>query len=264
MVDIKILSSSGNEMKFLLEDTNVAFANALRRVMRSELPVLAIEFVDLEENSSGLFDEVLAHRLGLIPLVFDSKKMNLKSECKCSARGCTNCEAVLVLEKQGPCTVRSGDMVSASDSVRPLDPKIPITELLEGQRLKFEATAQLGFGTEHVKWQAANVGYRNMASVKVYNDKDPEIKKIIKICPTNVFEEKSGDIKAVRPEDCILCMRCVDVTEKGAVSVTANETGFLFELESVSGLTARQILENSLDVLEQRANEFITEAKKIK
>ncbi len=264
MVDIKILSSSGNEMKFILEGTSIAFANALRRVMRSELPVLSIEYVDLEENNSGIFDEVLAHRLGLIPLIFDPKKINLKSECKCGGKGCTNCEAVLVLEKQGPCIVRTGDIVSASDSVRPLDMKIPITELLEGQRLKFEATAQLGFGTEHVKWQAANVGYRNMASVRVYGDKDSDIKKIIKICPTNVFEEKDGTPKAVRPEDCTLCMRCVDVTEKGAVSVTADDSKFLFELESVCGLTARQILESSLDVLEQRANEFITEAKKIK
>ena len=264
MTDIKILSSSENEMKFILENTTAAFANTLRRIMHSEIPTMAIEYVDLEENSSGFFDEVLAHRLGLIPLVFDSKRTSLKSECKCGGKGCTNCEAVLVLEKQGPCTVRAGDMVSASDSVRPLDPKIPITELLEGQRLKFEATAQLGVGTDHIKWQAANVGYRSMASVRVYNDKDSNIKKIIKTCPTNVFEEKSGDVKAVRPEDCILCMRCVDITEKGAVSVAADEAKFLFEVESVCGLTARQILEASLDILEQKANEFITEAKKIK
>ncbi|HLD84989.1 MAG TPA: DNA-directed RNA polymerase subunit D [archaeon] len=261
-MDIKIISSSGSEMRFMLEDSNPAFANALRRIMRSEIPTMAIEYVDMEENNSGLFDEIVAHRLGLMPIAFDQKAFNLKDECKCKGAGCTNCEAVFVLEKDGPCVVRAGDMVCAAEGVKVIDPRMPITELLEGQRLKFEAVAQLGFGKNHIKWQAANVGYRNSASIRIYNDKDSEIKKIVKICPVNVFDEKGGDVKASRPEDCTLCMRCVDITEKGAVSVTADESSFIFEVESVSGLSPRQILETSLDTLEKRAEEFVSEAKK--
>src|SRR3990167_7633265 len=168
-MNVKILSKSQNRIKFLLEKSNPAFANALRRVMKSEIPTMAVEFVDFEENTSGMFDELVAHRIGLIPLTFDEKAYSLKNDCKCGGKGCSRCEVTLVLDKQGPCTVKSGDMKSTDDSVQPSEKDIPIVELLEGQRLKFEATAQLGVGIDHVKWQAANVGYQYAPIVKVSN-----------------------------------------------------------------------------------------------
>ena len=71
-MNVKILSKSQHRVKFLLEKSNPAFANALRRIMKSEVPTMAVEFVDFEINTSGLFDEVVAHRIGLIPLTFDT------------------------------------------------------------------------------------------------------------------------------------------------------------------------------------------------
>ena len=259
---IRVMEKTDTKMKFMLEGASPAFANTLRRVMMNEVPTLAVEYADIEENNSGMFDEMLAHRLGLIPLTIP-KKFSFKNECKCDGKGCSVCEVTLVVEKQGPCVVRSGDMKSTNDEVRPTDSDIPIVELLEGQRVKFEAVAQLGYGKQHMKWQAAVAGYRYMANVKIYPDRDGDVNAYtIDVCPKNVFEKKEGSIKVARPEDCNLCMRCVDVAKDNAAVVTPDESTFMFRVESVSGLPVDEVVDKALEEMERRTEDFISSFKK--
>ena len=95
---MKMIKKEKEKCVFVVEGTTPAFANSLRRIMISEVPTLSIEWIDVLENSSVLFDEVIAHRLGLIPLKFPVDKFNFKSECKCGGKGCPLCEAVFSLE----------------------------------------------------------------------------------------------------------------------------------------------------------------------
>lgn len=218
---VKVLEKSSGRIKFLLEESTIGFANALRRVMSNEVPTMAIEDVDFEENTSGFYDEIIAHRLGLIPLTFDRKIFNLKAGCKCGGKGCSRCEIILALERSGPCMVRASDLKSSSEDVRPTDPNIPIVELLEGQRIKLEAIAQLGLGIDHIKWQASHAGYRYK--------------------PTKF----KGDLKELSEED-----------EK------LDNTSFIFDVESVSGLSAKDVVESALDTLEERTEELLSDVKK--
>lgn len=256
-MNVKILEQDGAKLKFVMEGIDFAFANALRRTMFGEIPVMAIEDVDFEANTSGLFDEVIAHRLGLIPLEFDTELYSLKEECKCDGKGCSSCQVTLVLEKEGPCIVRAGDMQGDSE-VKALDPSIPIVELLEKQRLKFSANAQLGLGKDHVKWQAAIAGYQNLPSVRVNPEKASS--GIVDVCPTHVFEKRDGKVRVAKEMSCILCMKCVEVSE--GVTVKADENSFMFTVESVSGLKPKEIVESALDAIEEKAGDFLAEAKK--
>jgi DNA-directed RNA polymerase subunit D len=222
--------------------------------MMTEVATMAIETVDIEENNSGLFDEALAQRLGLIPITFNKKLYNTKAQCKCDGKGCSHCEVSFTLEATGPVIVKAADMKS-KDDVKATDPDIPIVELLENQRLNLTATAQLGFGKEHAKWQASIVGYQNIPIVKASDASD----KVVDLCPTKVFEKKDGRVRVAREKDCILCMRCVEVSE--GVTVSAQEDGFIFKVESVCGLDAAEVLSGALDVLEQKADTFKDELK---
>ncbi len=171
-MNVEILSRKGPEIKFSVDGVKPSFASALRRIMIGEIPTMAIEFVDFKKNDSALTDEVIANRMGMIPLTFDEKTYNLPSECKCEGKGCSNCQVSLVLKKKGPAVVYSGDMKSTDKSVKPVYEKIPITELFEGQEIQLEAIAQLGRGRDHAKWQGAVVGYRaeeNKKDIFVFN-----------------------------------------------------------------------------------------------
>ncbi|TAL47980.1 DNA-directed RNA polymerase subunit D [archaeon] len=158
---VEILEKSDREITFVLEGVKPSFASALRRVMMTEISTMAVEYVDFRKNSSALNDEVVANRLGQVPLTFDPKAYNLPNECTCGGKGCSKCQVTLALKKKGPGMVYSGDMKSTDKDVKPVYDKIPIVELFDGQEIQFEAMAQLGTGRKHSKWMGAVVGYKN-------------------------------------------------------------------------------------------------------
>src|SRR4030042_780914 len=68
-MEITIIRKQDNIIHFLVEGVDVAFANAIRRTMLTRLPAMAIDEVLVLENTSVMYDEMLAHRMGLLPLV---------------------------------------------------------------------------------------------------------------------------------------------------------------------------------------------------
>ena len=72
---IDIIKLTEDTIEFDLVGVDAAMANALRRIMLSEVPTVAIETVWFADNTSIIQDEVLAHRIGLIPLKVDPKKL---------------------------------------------------------------------------------------------------------------------------------------------------------------------------------------------
>lgn len=127
--------------------------SALRRSLLRDVETLAVEYAEIYENTSALYDELLVHRLGLIPLVTPPGEFVPPRECACEGEGCSNCEANLSLQAEAPdegdVVVYSGDIAGDAE---PTDPGIPVVKLRDGQRLLLKATARLGRGSEHAKW----------------------------------------------------------------------------------------------------------------
>ncbi|MDY6770153.1 MAG: DNA-directed RNA polymerase subunit D [Candidatus Nanohaloarchaea archaeon] len=157
-MDIDITAESGDTIEFDLDGASVEFANALRRTMIGGIPTLAVEEVRVTANNSGLFDEILAHRIGLVPWEFDAGNHTLPEECDCED-GCPQCQVSMALQVEGPAEVTAADISAPDEDVEPANPETRIADLKEDRVLELEMTAHLGLGKEHAKWQAANAAY---------------------------------------------------------------------------------------------------------
>ncbi|MCH8975854.1 MAG: DNA-directed RNA polymerase subunit D, partial [Thaumarchaeota archaeon] len=161
MPSLEIVSQDKQRISVKLKDIPLQYANALRRICLNGVPVFAIDTVDIIENSSALADEALAHRLALIPIKTDLSRFVEPSKCDCkSETGCSNCRVMLILDSGDTDvtrTILSNELTSEDKDVSPISDKIPIIQLAPGQRIKLEAYARLGRGTEHAKWNSSNI-----------------------------------------------------------------------------------------------------------
>jgi DNA-directed RNA polymerase subunit D len=150
-LSLEITNENDEKVSVKIKGVPLQYANALRRICLNGVPIYAVESIDVLENSSVLADEGLAHRVGLIPL---------KTELSASKDGNENDKIMLTLDSgvtDETRTVLSGELKSQDASVVPTSNDIPIITLAPGQSLKFEAYARLGKGTEHARWNSANV-----------------------------------------------------------------------------------------------------------
>lgn len=225
-MQIQQLKQTENEITFLIKGINPAIANTLRRSMMSEVPVLAIDDVNFIKNDSVLYDEIIAHRLGLIPMITDLKSYELTEECTCKGAGCAKCTLNFTLKAKGPVTVYSSDLKSQDPKIKPVFDKMPIALLIKGQELELEATARLGLGKKHAKYVPGVIFYRG------------------------VMAEKSKD------------MNELDFKDIGKHDLSS-ETDFVFTVESFGQLAPKEIFDEAIKRLNSRLDDFEKQLKKL-
>jgi len=224
---LEILEVKKQEVKFGLANVKLSVANAVRRVMISEVPTLALDFADIEFNDSVFHDEFLAHRLGLIPLyseMVDSFKD--ARDCECDGN-CDECSIEFELDvhnqsneiidvttrdlinitphpdetddfdtreqKQACLTVVPADQHATGDGLIESEPPIVITKLGPGQRLKFRAMARKGIGKEHAKFQPVSVvTLQHYPVLEIDRDESATLtaaqkQELVGCCPTKVY-----------------------------------------------------------------------------
>ncbi len=250
---LKILEANEKNLVLIIEDVDVSIVNAIRRAILTEVPTVAVEDVIFYENDSPLHDEILALRIGLIPI---KAKVDLKfrDECECNGKGCPMCTIYLRLEKEGPATVYSHDII-VEEGVAELPKNIPIVKLAKNQRLKLEAEAILGRGKEHAKWQSGIASYKYYPEIKI-KEECTLCKACVEECPRNVLDV--GDDKIIVKDElnCTLCKACVEVCDYNAIDVKGNDRKFVFKVESSSSLDARDIFIKACDVMIDKAKEL--------
>ena len=175
-MSLEIINENEQKVSVKIRGVPIQYANALRRICLNGVPIYAVDNVDVLENSSVLADEGVAHRIGLIPL---------KTDLESSKDGNENDTIMLTLDSgvsDETRTILSGDLKSHDPNVIPTSNNIPIVILAPGQSLKIEAHARLGIGTEHAKWNSANIA--------TLTDSENENEKILTVETTGALEPK--------------------------------------------------------------------------
>src|SRR5947207_3166406 len=273
---MKVLAGAPESMRLLIEETEPSYANALRRVLVSDVPKMAIEDVEFHlgpiraedgkeyESVSPLFDEMIAHRLGLVPIPTDLGLYNRREDCPtCHGEGCPNCTIIYSVNKRGPGLVTSGDLEPIGDAkLRPADQKIPIVKLGDGQAMLVYATAILGNGKDHAKWQATHgVGYRYYPILKAESKSLDALDSAVPFCESHMESTATEEEETLElSSDCKTCRKFIDLYKVESVQVENDPTRIVMEFETDGSLSAKAVLVASLDILAKRFSELASQA----
>lgn len=270
VVEITVLEKDPLRLRLRLHIRGLSLhvLNSIRRAIMSEVPTMAIDYVVFIENSSVFYDEYIAHRLGLIPLISEYAYLKYKSPEECAEAGerkmfSPDCFAKFDLEAEGPekgiLTVYSGDLVPSDPDITPAYKNIPLLKLVKGQRVRLEAFARLGRGKEHIKWSPVTVAaHKYVADIGVSREKCTGCAKCIDACPRSVLKLENGKA-AVNEEkifECSLCKLCENICETRAITVKHKESEFILLIELTGALTGKRVLTEAANILIGKLNEL--------
>jgi DNA-directed RNA polymerase subunit D len=233
---MQVINKKNNQITFSAE-VDESLANAVRRYV-DQIPVLAVDEVEISKNDSPLYDETIAHRIGMVPLKME-KGFNDKTEE----------QLVLVAKKDG--IVYSEEM---KGKVKLVHDRIPITVLKKGQELEIVATARVGKGSKHCKFSPGLMFYRNKMKVKV--DKDCP-KEVVSACPKNVFKLDNGKVSVADEDKCDMCEACTDLCikmKKNSIELIPTEE-LVITVESFGQIPEEEIFKGAIEALTEDLKE---------
>lgn len=243
---LKIIENKGKNLSVEINDVSKAFINSLRRIILEDVPTMAIEDVEFYKNDSVLYDEIIAHRLGLVPLKTDLTSYVLPKDCTCGGVGCARCQVSLTLSKKGV-DVKASDLQSQDPVIVPVFNDTLLTKLTNNQAIELISYARLGIGAEHAKWAPGFTFFKPKVDLDLSKVKD--VKQLDSICPKKVFK----DGKIVDINKCDICGLCEENSE---VKITESEKDYIFYLESFGQLSSKTIFLKAMDIMIEKAKDF--------
>ncbi|KDO24786.1 hypothetical protein SPRG_09634 [Saprolegnia parasitica CBS 223.65] len=270
---IKIQSLDEESMVFDMVGIDASIANAFRRILLAEVPTMAIEHVYIWNNSSIIQDEVLAHRLGLIPLMVDPRDFQSFPEHEEAEATDENTlvfklDVVCEASKEDPSDISKATNASVYSrhlewipqgmqeerfgNIRPVSEDILIAKLRPGQCIALEAHCRKGVGKDHAKFSpVATASYRLLPDIQFPAPlKGADAKTLQKTCPMNVFDIEDSAAIVARPRDCTMCRECIRAPGWDAkVKLGRVSDHFIYSVETVGMLKPEELLPEALKVL---------------
>jgi DNA-directed RNA polymerase subunit D len=266
-MEIEVIENKDNKLRFVVHESNHTFINTLRRIIVAEVPTLAIEDIILVENTSPVLDEIVAYRLGLIPLTTPVDEFTVARECEnCGGEGCQFCSAPLTLEVEAAedetKIVYSKDLTSMDDKIIPVSEKIPIAKLGAGQKITLEAIAMMGRGKDHAKWSpAVTCSFRNYPKVDQNVSKCTGCMECVDACPKHILEVNKKVVTLKEPLECLLCDLCKNACNYDSLKMGSVEGDYIFFLETTGAIKPMEAFRKATEILKNKAKKFDAEYK---
>lgn len=238
-LQVTIQSSNREELVVDIAGIEAPFANAIRRILLSEVPTMAIEHVNLYQNTSVIPDEVLAHRLGLIPIAVDPRAFQYREKDEPHSENNSIHFVLHVHCRRNPAGEVVKDKVYTSDfvwkpvgnqremltDVRPVHEDILIALLSPGQEIEAELICEKGIGQTHAKWSpVATASYRMLPLITLKNSTPQQATELKSLCPVGVFDIEQGVAIVKYPRNCTSCRECL---KTGLVEVAKHKEHFI-------------------------------------
>ena len=262
---IQVDTIQPKEAVLSIHDSEIYLINSIRRIMLSELPKLAIENIVIYDNTSALFDEIIGHRIGLIPIPTDISLLNFREECSCNGTGCPSCTVRYTLSKEGEGRVTSGDLQPSEESWKIKEDKIPIVDLYNDQRLILEVEAVLGLGKNHAKWiSVISPGYRFIPTITFDEKRKKEVEEFISELPDGLVAMKKNTLELSDIKKLPILESHINKDKVNFIHVDLNNKYIQFHFETDGSLDASVALTQSLQIFEDKINEFADHIKTLK
>ncbi len=266
-----LLEESRERLRALVEGAPLPLVNALRRAAYTDVPVMAIDYVEVFENNTVLYDEIIAHRLGLLPLTSEEalEKYKRPEECAEAELGDPDCYAVLRLEVETGANeermVYSGDLEPQDPDVRPVYPNMPIVLMAPEQRLRMQAYARLGYGKEHAKWMPVSVAaHRYLPIVEFDVEKMSEecmscIESAYPWLAERLRSMGRGRLELLEDMNSSALYWCARKKCREGLRLRFDEGRFIVKIESTGALPARRIVVEALRAVARKAENLLAE-----
>ena len=280
---VKVLKMDDYYAQVEFKDVDYSFVNSIRRSLVSMVPCLALHEIDFHmgslgsyvdeesgdekeyESISAMFNEIIAHRLGMLPIPTDKKTVeafgsSINDDSK-------QPDIMYSLHKKGPCTVYSSDLepVNGDDSLIIPEPNVPIVKLAEGQAILIYAKAKMGVASKHTKWQCA-VAPRFYQAPTITVSPGKGSKAVFDAVGKDKFTKKGSNHIITNPVDAHQAVKDLeklwnDEDAQKAMKVTTKTDHFIFEFETNGAMKANLALEQALEAFNTHCTEFATDLK---
>jgi len=227
------------ENKLIFEtEINENLANAIRRYA-NKVPIVAIDEVEISKNDSPLYDETVAHRIGLIPLKQGKKDAKLN----------------LNVKKEG--FVYSGEIEGDLEVVYK---KIPITLLDKNQELEIVAYTKVGTGDEHAKFSPGIISYREVVEITMDKGCAEKVKKIV---PEIEIKSKGNNAFIIDNGEKEVCDICEGISEKDGKEIEVKTTkDLIITIESFGQIKTNEIFKKAIEALTKDLDELAKRVSK--